>query len=110
MSKKGKYFLDLKKLCTPAFIYFVISALGMFMIGIQNLNGSSNTLCLGVYKCGVINKALVFVFHAIYILFWTFILDLFCKTGYQKLSWLIVMIPIVLSFVLADIMIYKTKI
>lgn len=110
MAKKLSYSFDLKKLCTPSFIYFILSALAMFIIGVQNLNGSENTLCLGAYKCSVANKAVVLSLNVLYILFWTFVLDLFCKTGYSKLSWLIVLIPIMLSFVFAGLIVYNTQI
>jgi len=110
MAKKFTNSFDLKKLCTPSLIYFMISALGMFIVGVQNLNGSKNTLCLGAYKCGVTNKAFIFSLNMLYILFWTFVLDLFCKTGYSKLSWFIVVIPILLSFVFAGLFVYNTQI
>ncbi len=112
MAKKKnslKYSLNLKKLCTPAMIYFVISVIGMLMLGIQNLNGESNTLCVGTYKCNIANKMIVFLLNAIYILFWTFVLDLFCKAGYKQLSWFIVLIPIILSFLFLGIVIFNSK-
>ena len=109
MVKKTNLSFNLKKLCTPAFIYFLISVFGLFMVALQNLNGSKNTLCLGVYKCSVVDKTVVLLVNALYIIFWTFVLDLFCKTGYNKLSWFIVLIPLLLSFVFAGIIIYKTQ-
>jgi hypothetical protein len=109
MVKKTNVSFNLKKLCTPAFIYFLISVFGLFAIGIQNLNGSNDTLCLGVYKCSVVNKTVIFLMNALYILFWTFVLDLFCKTGYSNLSWFIVFIPIILSFIFAGIIVYQTQ-
>ena len=49
------------------------------MIGLQNLSTDDNSLCVGNYECSVGNKLLVFILNGIYILFWTFILDLMCK-------------------------------
>ena len=107
---RGQYVLDMKNLCTPAMVYFVISAVGMLMIGIQNLNGKDNTLCIGTYNCSVASKSMVFILNTVYILFWTFVLDLFCKSGYKDLSWFIVFIPIVLAFVLLGAIVVKSKI
>lgn len=102
------YKFNLKKLCNPSMLYFILSLVGLIVIGIQNLNGSDNTFCLGQYKCDIGSKMGVFLLNAIYILFWTFILDLMCKAGYDELSWFIVLIPILLSFLFLGIMMYKT--
>lgn len=110
MPKKSnlKYSLNLKKLCTPSFIYFVISLIALVIMGIQNLSGNDETFCLGNYKCNVGNKLIVFLLNAIYILFWTFVLDLMCKAGYSELSWFIVLIPFILFFLFLGIIIYKS--
>ena len=98
MSKKMKYSFNFKKMCTPAFVYFVISVVVLLTIVIGNLKGDSETLCLSPYhKCTVVSKTMVFSMHAIHTLFWTFILDLLCKTGYKKLSWFIVILPDMIS-------------
>ena len=112
MAKKIKfnYSFNLKKLCTPAMIYFVLSAIGMFLLGLQNLNGENNILCVGTYKCGIANKLIVFLLNAIYILFWTFVLDLFCKAGYKELSWFIVLIPFILYFLFLGLIIFQSQI
>lgn len=99
MVNKLKYSFDLKKICTPSMIYFVISAFALALLGIQNLNGDDNTLCIGSYKCSIASKTMILALNALYVLFWTFVLDLFCKTGYKELSWFIVLIPFVLIFV-----------
>ena len=96
---------DLRKMCTPATIYFVISLFGLILLGISNLE-SPDRLCIGDYSCYVGNNTVVFVLNAIYILFWTFVLDLMCKNGYGSLSWFILLLPFILTFLfLAMIMI-----
>jgi hypothetical protein len=102
------YKFDLKKLCTPSFIYFLMSLVGLILLGVQNLNGEDALLCVGNYNCNVGNKTFVFIIHAIYILFWTFVLDLMCKAGYKQLSWIILLVPILLSFLFLGIIIYQT--
>ena len=39
---------ELKKLCTPAHVYFVISAFALVIMGFQNL-GNVNKYCVGNY-------------------------------------------------------------
>ncbi len=88
---------SLKKLCTPAMLYFVISFVGLFLIGLNNIN-QSDMLCLGNFECNVGNNNYVFIVHAAYILFWTFVLDLMCKNGWTDLSWFLLLLPFILSF------------
>ena len=42
----------------------------------------------------------MFLFKAIYILFWTFVLNAVCKAGYKEVSWFLVLLPIILMFVI----------
>ena len=77
---------------------------------LQNVNNSDNILCLGLYKCDVGNKFLVFVIHAIYILFWTFVLDVICKAGYYELSWFIFLLPFLIFFLFLAMIIFKTNV
>lgn len=110
MPQKLKYSFDLKKLCTPSIVYFAISAFALAILGIQNLNGNDNTLCIGTYKCSIASKTMVLALNAIYVLFWTFVLDLFCKAGYKELSWFIVLIPIILIFVFFGMIMFQAQI
>jgi hypothetical protein len=96
---------DLRNMCTPATIYFVISIIFLFILGVNNLE-DSDRLCLGDYSCYVGNNTMVFLLNAVYILFWTFVLDLMCKNGYSTLSWFVLLLPFILTFfILAFIMI-----
>lgn len=110
MVEKIKYSFNIKKLCSPSMVYFVISAFALALLGIQNLNGDDNTLCVGSYKCGITSKTMILAFNAIYILFWTFVLDLFCKAGYKELSWFVVLIPIILIFVFFGLIVFQAQI
>jgi hypothetical protein len=110
MAQKVKYSFDMKNLCSPSMIYFAISAFALAILGIQNLNGDDNTLCVGTYKCTIASKTMVLVLNAIYVLFWTFVLDLFCKAGYKELSWFIILIPILLIFVFFGLIIFHAQI
>jgi len=96
----------LKKLCTPAYVYLVISVVSMVVLMFQN-GGNTNTYCVGSFECPVENTSLVFLGEIIYIIFWTFILNLICKSGYKNISWFLVLLPFVLFFVLLGLMILK---
>lgn len=88
---------DVMHLCTPATIYFVISLIGLILLGVSNL-GNEDRLCVGSYSCNVGSNTVVFVLNAVYILFWTFVLDLMCKNGYSVLSWFVLLLPFILAF------------
>jgi len=89
---------EIKKLCTPAYFYLVISVIGMIIISIQNL-GNTDKYCIGDYKCHNVNTLYMFMGKILYIAFWTFILNSFCKAGYKNISWFLVLIPYMLFFI-----------
>lgn len=93
----------LKQLCTPAALYFVISMIGLLMIVFQNL-GNSESYNVGSFSCRVPSTILVFVVQFIYIVFWTYVLNLICKDGHVGLSWLLVLLPFILLFVLMGLL------
>jgi len=88
-----------KDLCKPALIYFIISMFAVFIVLLQNL-GNTNSYNVGCYTCDVSNNIIIFVFKIIYILFWTYVLNLICKDGHKGLSWLLVLLPFILLFVI----------
>jgi hypothetical protein len=90
---------DIKKLCTPAYVYLVISMISIILMIIQNA-GNTNTYCLGNYACMVSNTAWVFAGKAFYVVLWTFILNLICSYGYRNISWFLVLFPFILFFIL----------
>ena len=94
---------SLKELCTPAVIYFVISMVSLVMILLQNLS-NSNSYNMGSFSCRVPNTAMVFVVKLSYILFWTYVLNLICKDGHTGLSWLLVLLPWILLFVIIGLL------
>ena len=108
MPRTRKYQFDIKNLCTPSMLYFILSLMTLVAIGIQNIQTDDNTLCVGAYQCSITSKITVFVLNAIYILFWTFLLDMMCKNGYSDLSWIIVLIPILLFFLFLGLILYNS--
>ena len=94
---------QMKGLCTPAALYFAISMIALALVLFQNL-GNTNSYHVGAFSCRVPNTAAVFVAKFLYILFWTYILNLICKDGHMGLSWLLVLLPWILLFVMMGIL------
>jgi len=93
-----------KTLCPPALFYLVISLITIFVISFQNY-GNEQLYCLGYYSCPVSSIYLIFILKMIYIIFWTWVLNVLCKTGYPIISWLLVLFPILLFFLLICLLI-----
>lgn len=89
----------LKELCRPAALYFIISMLGLVIVMFQNL-GNKNIYNMGNFSCRVPSTFLVFIIQFIYIIFWTYVLNLICKDGNVGLSWLVVLLPWIMLFVI----------
>jgi len=82
-----------KSLCSPAQLYLVMSALSFIIILMQNCNDSQT------YKIGTMevkpecHNVVFFVFKALYILGFTYLLNWFCSKKLKTLSWIIVLLP-----------------
>ena len=90
-------------LCTPAFIYILLSSIGIIILAYQNY-GNSNLYCVGNVKCPVQSTTPVFVAKVLYVLFWTFVLNTLCNYGYYKLSWFILLLPFILFFIVVSVL------
>ncbi len=89
----------LRNLCTPSYVYLVISSIALLVMIYQNF-GNVNTYCLGNYSCTVSSTALIFIIKAIYILFWTWILNLMCKSDATNIAWLVLLLPVIIMFIM----------
>jgi len=92
-----------KELCTPASVYLVISIIGLLMILFQNF-GNTHSYQVGTFSCRVPNTTFVFIAKLIYVLFWTYIINLICKDGHSELSWLLVLFPFILLFIIIGLL------
>lgn len=86
---------SVKVLCKPAKLYLFLSLFLLLSMIIQNL-GKNNVLCFGPIECYEVNKITLLLIKLLYIGFWTFILQMICKGGYTKISWALVLLPIIL--------------
>ena len=93
---------QINKLCKPSYVYLVLSAITIIIMMVQNA-GASGTYKVGMYQCPCNNTAGIFLGKAIYVAFWTFILDAVCKAGYKSVSWFLVLFPMILGAVLVGL-------
>ena len=93
----------LRNLCTPSYVYLVISAIALVVMMYQNI-GNINTYCVGSMTCNVSSTAMIFIIKAIYILFWTWVLNLICKAGAPGIAWFVLLLPVILMFILISMM------
>ena len=94
----------IKSLCTPAYVYLVMSVISLVMLMIQNA-GNTTEFCVGNFVRDVSSTGLVLIVHGLYIMFWMFVLNSICKAGYKNLSWFILLLPFVLGFILIGLFI-----
>jgi hypothetical protein len=99
----------LSQLCTPSYVYFIISVLGIAIAAVQNM-GNSNKYNLGMFSCRVPSCLAVFIIKILYILFWTWILNLMCKDGHSGIAWFLVLLPFIMLFtIMGMVMVYQKR-
>ena len=91
--------VGLKNLCTPAFLYLTLSMVAIVIMWIQNM-GNESVYCLGSYNCNVSSTNLIFVIKILFVLFWTWVLNIICKAGFSYVSWFLVLFPFILFFIM----------
>jgi len=92
-------------LCTPAQLYLGLSTIAVISSCIQNI-GNPNSFACGLMKAqSPVNNVVYIVGEIIYVLMWTYLLNLLCKKGYTKVSWLFVLLPFIAMFVLLGLLI-----
>jgi len=90
-------------LCAPAMVYLVISSVLVILMIIQNV-GMEQTYCAGNISCNTSSSLMIFVLKIVYIIFWTWVLNLICGAGYSIISWLLVLLPILLYFIMIGLL------
>ena len=89
----------LRKLCTPSYVYLVISSTALIVMLYQNM-GNVDKYCLGSYSCNVSSTAMIFIIKAVYILFWTWMLNLMCRADATGIAWGVLLLPLIVMFIL----------
>jgi hypothetical protein len=96
-------FVGLRNLCTPAYVYLVISSIALAVMFMQNI-GNTKIYCLGSYSCDVSDTSMIFVIKLIYILFWTWLLNIICRGGATAFAWALVLLPFIMLFLVIAMM------
>jgi hypothetical protein len=92
-------------LCTPAQLYLGMSVLAVLTQCYQNV-GNPNVFACGLMKASTpINNIFYIAFEVLYVLGWTYLLNILCKKGYKQLSWLLVLLPFIAMFILIGLVI-----
>lgn len=99
--------IGLKQLCPPAEFYFVISIISLVIMCFQNF-GTTTIFCLGNFGCYVNTIFVIFFTKLIYILVFTWILNIICRKVSRTISWLIALIPFILFFLSLSLIMLKT--
>ena len=91
--------VPIRSLCTPAYVYLGISIAFLIAVFLQNYNNSNNIYCLGSHQCDVSNINVIYLIKIMYIVFWTWVLDLICKSGSSGFAWFLVLLPFLIMFI-----------
>lgn len=71
---------DVKKLCTPAKVYLVISVVACL---------------IALFQRSPVTTVLV---QFLFVLLWTFALNWLCSKGFKGVSWFLVLLPYIMMF------------
>lgn len=98
---------NLNNLCTPAYLYFVISIVFLIITIVFLTTGSvdMNTFCLDE-KCTKPGVAFLIVSKFLFIIFWTWILNTICRSGYNNVAWFLFLLPYII-IIFAFLIVYE---
>lgn len=96
--------IGLRKLCDPAFVYLFISMIALITIALQQNMYNPNMYYLGIYSTEVSSVYLIFVIKLIYVLFWTWILNIICRYVSTPIAWFLVLLPFIILFILITLL------
>ena len=71
---------DIEKLCTPAFVFFVLSVIG---------------IVASLFSMRFLIDPVLILVKIAYVAFWTYLLSVLCKHGHRELSWVLLFLPFV---------------
>jgi hypothetical protein len=83
-----------RALCLPSKVYFILGFVGIL---------------ISLFPPSVFDgvSVLIHIIHFIYVVFWTWVLNLICKAGYRWISWFLVLAPFILVFLLVALGLLK---
>jgi hypothetical protein len=78
------------------------------LVAVQNI-GNTNIFNLGNFSCAVPSTIALFAIKMMYIVFWTWILNLMCKDGYPNIAWVLVLFPFIGMFVMIAAIMFNRR-
>ena len=97
--------LKINKLCTPALFYLIISIISIIITLFITI-GDRSIYCLGKINCDMSYISIVIIIKIIFMLLWTWILNLICKAGYSSISWFLVLLPFIIIILFIFVVFY----
>lgn len=97
----------LKSLCLPSKVFLALSLFSFTVMLLQNINEYPNRYCVGNYSCKA-DKFMIFAVKFVYIMFWTYVLNMLCVWGLASLSWFFVLFPFILMFLSISILMFQS--
>ena len=91
--------VGLINLCTPAYVYLVLSIILLIVMFFQNMYNGVNVFCLGSQECNITDSTNIYLIKIILIIFWTWVLNIICKEVTPTISWLLILFPFVVFFI-----------
>jgi len=91
--------VGLINLCTPAYVYLVLSIILLIVMFCQNMYNGVNVFCLGSQECNITDSTNIYLIKIILIIFWTWVLNIICKEVTPTISWLLILFPFVVFFI-----------
>lgn len=85
-------FEKIKQLCPPSLVYLILATVQV----LASIGGGSATF-IGT------------TIYVLFVAFWTWVLDLICKAGYEVISWILVFLPIIFGILIFVFLIYYLK-
>ena len=82
----------LPKICLPAKIYLGLSVLSIILGLLMSVDTATYSFV-----------------HLLFAIFWTWLLNLICKSGFTPVSWFLVLFPIIIYFAIILFAVYKTN-
>jgi hypothetical protein len=92
--------IGLYDLCSPAKLYLLLSLTVIVVVALQNLESGSR-YCVGTLSCSSSTTVTTgfFFIKVLYVLVWTWIINIFCQNGQTVISWVLVLIPLLTMFI-----------
>lgn len=91
--------IGIVSLCPAAKIYLTISVIAMIVMSL-NVFGTNHVFCIGSSTCeSPINSVSLYLLKILYVVFWTWVLNVICRKVSMGLALAIALVPFLLFFV-----------